>query len=165
MLPCGTGFSPALPAGSFVPGLAEAFPQSAVSSCGVCPPVCTCHKTLVLNTTSLGWELMGALPRACPVPPDAEHSCTAPAPAMSVGHPLVSAHDLEALGCGTHEACKGGCGHGSCCREGPPLWWGTARMGDQADKLVPDVIKLVACMHVSSLRFHFVQVAKAPPHP
>lgn len=81
---------------------------------------------------------MGALPQAFPVPPDAEHSCTAPAsaPAISVGHPSVSAHDLEALGCGTREACKGGCGHGSCCREGPLLWWGAAGMGNQARPLM-----------------------------
>lgn len=76
---------------------------------------------------------MGALPRAPPVPPDAEHTCTAPA--MSVGHPLVSAHDLEALGCGTCKACKGGCGHGSGCKEATMVCdsWD---IGDQARPLV-----------------------------
>ena len=117
------------------------------------PPLCTCHKTLVL-----AWELTGALPRACPMPPDAEHSCTAPAPAMSVGHPLVSAHDLEALGCGTCEACKGGCAwvllQGRC-----TTVVGAAGMGDQARPLINWCLMqsswLLACLSLPSVSILF----------
>lgn len=51
-------------------------------------------------------------------------------------HPIASGHDLEALGHGTHEAHKSVYGHGSCCREGPPLGWGTAGVSDKARPLI-----------------------------
>lgn len=71
-----TGCSPILPAGSSVPGLAEALPSLQPVAVG-CPTVCMCHKTLLLMPTS-GMRPGGSSASSMSSVPDDERSCTAP---------------------------------------------------------------------------------------